>query len=260
VAKGAPKVLSAAGRIAMGVINWIARLPGRLLSLGVQAVSRLAGAVSKGIGLLRSIAGRIVSGVISFISKLPGRLLSLGQQAISRLAGAVSAGVGRLRGIASNIVSTVTGVISGLPGKMLSIGANIIGSLISGIASGIGKLAGTVGKVASTIGKFLPGSPVKEGPLTAWNRGSGATGGGRNVIDAIAAGLRDTDPIRKAMAGVASAVSASLTPTVGAGALAGGGSVTNSRSLSVVIQNPAQEPASDSLTRTTRNLAYLGLT
>lgn len=260
VVKGTPKVLSAAGRIVMGVINWIARLPGRLFSLGAQAISRLAGAVGAGIARLRSIAGRIVAGIISFISKLPGRLLSLGQQAISRLAGAVSAGIGRLRGIASNIVSTVVSVISGLPGKMLSIGANIIGSLISGIASGIGKLAGTVGKVASTIGKFLPGSPVKEGPLTAWNRGSGATGGGRNVIDAITAGLRDTDPIRKAMQGVASAVSASLTPTVGAGALAGGGSVTNSRSLSVTIQNPTPEPASDSLTRTTRNLAYLGLT
>ena len=50
----------------------------------------------------------------------------------------------------------------------------------------------------------------------------------------------------------ASAVSASLTPTVGAGALAGGGSVTNSRSLSVTIQNPTPEPASDSLTRLAR--------
>jgi hypothetical protein len=262
VVQGTPKVLSAAGRIVMGVIKWIARLPGRLFSLGMQTVSRLAGAVTTGIGRLRSIAGRIFTAVVSFIARLPGRLLSLGQQAVSRLAGAVSAGVGRLRSIAGNIVSTVTGVLSGLPGKLLSIGKNIIGSLISGIASGIGKLAGTVGKVAGTIGKFLPGSPVKEGPLTAWNHGSGATGGGRNVIDAITGGLRNTDPIKKAMQGIASAVSTSLTPTVGAGALAGGvgGSVTNTRSLSVVIQNPAQEPASDSLTRTTRNLAYLGLT
>lgn len=259
VVKGTPRILAAAGKIFTGVANWIAKLPGRLLSLGQQAITRLAGAVSAGIGRLTSIAGRIFNGIATQIAKLPGRLLSLGQQAISRLAGAVSAGIGRLRGIAGKIVSAVTGAISGLPGKMLSIGKNIIGSLISGITSGIGKLGGAVSKVASTIGKFLPGSPVKEGPLTAWNRGSGATGGGRNVIEAITAGLRDTDPIRKAMQDVASAVSASLTPTVGAGALAGGGSVTNSRSMNVVINNPQSEPASDSLTRTTRNLAYLGL-
>jgi hypothetical protein len=96
----------------------------------------------------------------------------------------------------------------------------------------------------------MPGSPVKAGPLKAWNHGGGATGGGRGVIDAIAKGLQDTSPIKKAMSDVAGAVASSM-PT--------GGSVTNSRSMSVIINNPKGESSEDSLTRTTRNLAYLGL-
>lgn len=257
VGRAAPLVLTAAGRIVTGVLGWIGRLPGRLLSLGLAAVSQLAGAVSRGIPRLLGIAGQIVSGVVGFIARLPGQLLSLGQQAIARLAGAVGAGVGRLRAIAGNIVSAIVGAIAGLPGKMLDIGRNIVGSLADGISSGIGKIKDAMSAVAGVAGKFWPGSPVEEGPLRKWNYGGDASGGGRNVIEALTAGLRDTSPIKKAMSDVAATVASSLTPTVGAGAL--GGSVTNSRSLSLVINNPQAETGSDSLTRTARNLAYLGL-
>lgn len=220
VVRGTPKVLAAAGRIFTGVVNWIAKLPGRLLSLGQQAVSRLAGAVSAGIGRLRSIAGQIFNGISSSLARLPGRLLSLGQQAISKLAGAVSAGVSRLRGIAGNIVSAITGAISGLPGKMLNLGKKIIDNIVSGITSGLGKVRDVMGKVGDTIGKFLPGSPVREGPLTAWNHGSTAAGGGRNIIDAITGGLRETGPIRRAMEDIANTVSSAFNPRM---AVAGGG-------------------------------------
>ena len=261
VISGTPRILQAAASIFNGVVGWIARLPGRLLQLGQQAITRLATAVSAGIGRLRGIAANIASAVVNALSGLPGKLLSLGQQAISKMAGAVQAGVGRLRGIAANIASAIVGAVKSLPGEMLNIGKNIIGSLVSGLTSQLGKLKDLAGKIGGLIKGALPGSPVEHGPLTAWNRGSGATGGGRNVIDAITAGLKDTSPIRKAMSGIADAVASSMTPTVGAGALAGagGGTVTNSRTLSVTINNPQAETGSDSLTRTTRNLAYLGL-
>lgn len=259
VISGTPRILKAAASIFNGVVNWIARLPGRLLQLGQQAITRLATAVSAGIGRLRGIAANIASAVVNALSGLPRKLLSLGQQAISKMAGAVQAGVGRLRGIAANIASAIVGAVKGLPGEMLSIGKNIIGSLVSGLTSQLGKLKDLAGKIGGLIKGALPGSPVEHGPLTAWNRGSGATGGGRNVIDAITAGLKDTSPIKKAMGGITDAVASSMSPTVGAGALAGGGTVTNSRTLSVTINNPQAETGSDSLTRTTRNLAYLGL-
>lgn len=219
VVRGAPKVLAAAGRIATGVIKWIARLPGRLLSIGVQAISRLAGAVVSNTPKVLSAAGRVFTGVVNWIKQLPGRLLSLGKTAITKLAGAVQAGVGRLKTIAGNIVSTVTGAIGALPGKMLDIGKNIIQSLYDGITSGVGKIKDAMSAVADVAGKFWPGSPVKMGPLKKWNHGNDASGGGRNVIEALTAGLRDTDPIRKAMRDVADAVGQTITPTV---AVAGG--------------------------------------
>lgn len=217
VVRNAPKVLAGAGRIVLGVLKWIGRLPGRLLSLGAQAISRLAGAVVSNAPKVISGAGRIFTGVVNWIKQLPGRLLAFGKSAITKLAGAVQAGVSRLKTIAGNIVDSVTGAIGALPGKMLDIGKNIIQSLYDGITSGIGKIKDAMSKVADVAGKFWPGSPVKMGPLKKWNHGSDASGGGRNVIEALTAGLRDTDPIRKAMNDVASVVATSLTPRVSGG-------------------------------------------
>lgn len=217
VIKGTPKVLSAAGRIVTGVIQWIARLPGRLLALGRDAVSRLFGAVTSGTPKILAAAGRIFSGIVNWILKLPGRLLELGKKAVTKFAGAVREGVGKLKEIAGNIVSAVTGVIKDLPGKMLNIGKDIITNLVSGITSNLGKVGDAMGKVADLAGKFWPGSPVKMGPLKAWNHGSDASGGGRNVIEALTAGLRDTDPIRRAMTDVANAVSSSFNPSMRTG-------------------------------------------
>lgn len=261
VIKGTPRVLGAAGRIVSGVIMWIARLPGKLLSLGAQAISKLGGAVSKGTPKVLAFAGKIFTGVVNWIAKLPGRLLELGKLAISKLAGAVRDGVKSVGSAAGSIFKAVWDEISGLPGELLKLGKSMIGGLVDGILDALPDVGGAMGKIGGAIGKFLPGSPVQEGPLTAWNRGSGATGGGRNVIDAITGGLKDTDPIRKAMADVASAVSSSLTPTAGGSArAAGGGPVSKSSNLNLVIHNPVAEKPSDTVSRAANIGFLLGLT
>lgn len=254
------ELLGVFGPIVSAIVGFIARLPGRLFELGQQAVLRLAGAFQAGVGRLLTIASKIFNGVVGWIARLPGQLLTLGQQAVNKLAGAVQVGVGRLRGIAGDIKNAIINAVENLPGDMLDIGKEIISSLVSGLTSQLGKVKDLAGKIGGLIKGALPGSPVEHGPLTAWNRGSGATGGGRNVIDAITRGLQDTSPIKKAMGGIADAVASSMVPTGGVRSLAGGSSVTNNRALSVVINNPQAETGSDSLTRTARNLAYLGLT
>lgn len=248
---GTPKVINAAAKIFAAVSGWIAKLPGKLLALGRQAVTKLGGAVSAGISKLRTIAGKIFQGVVSQIAQLPGKLFTLGRNTVTRLASAVSTGVSKLRTIAGNIKDAIFNAIKALPGQLFTLGKNIIKSLVSGLESMFGKLKGIADKIGGIIKNVLPGSPVKEGPLRAWNRGGGATGGGRNVIDAIAEGLKDTNPIKKAMGDVARSV---------AGSMPAAGSTSVSRSLSVVIQNPHGETSEESLTRTARNLAYLGLT
>ena len=247
---GTPKVVNAAAKIFTAVANWIGKLPGKLLSLGQSAITKLGNAVSAGISKLKTIAGKIVQGIMSWLTQLPGKLRTEGMEAVAKLASAVQTGVGKLRTIAGNIKDAVINAIKALPGQMFSLGKNIIGSLVSGLESMFGKLKDIAGKIGGIIKDVLPGSPVKEGPLKAWNRGGGAEGGGRNVIDAITKGLQNTDPIKRAMGDVAKAV-ATNAPGAGGG--------TTSRSMSVVINNPHGETSEESLTRTTRNLAYLGL-
>ena len=215
ISSRAPKVIAAAGRIFNGVVGWITRLPGRLHTLGTQAISRLSSAVSRGVGALRSIAGRILTATVNGIRGLPGRLLTIGRNAISQLSSALRTGIGKARGIISSIKSAILGALSGLPGQMLGIGRNIVGNLISGLTEKLNSVRNIAGKIAGAIKGVFPGSPVEYGPLTAWNRGGDASGGGRNVIDAIAAGLKDTSPIESAMSGIAGAMASSIGVTRG---------------------------------------------
>lgn len=220
IARGAPNVIQRASNIFNGVINWISRLPGRLLSLGQQAVTRLANAVGAGVGRLRTVASNIFNAVIRALTNLPGRLLSIGSTAVDRISGAISNGVGRVGNAASSMGSAVINAVTGIPGQVKDIGSNIISSLVSGLSSKLDSLRSLAGKIGGIIKGALPGSPVEYGPLTAWNHGSGATGGGRNVIDAIAGGLRDTSPIKDAMNGIAGAVGGSFGPIPSIGASA----------------------------------------
>ena len=217
VVKGTPGVLSRIGKLITGVIGWVARLPGRLLSLGVQALSKLGGAVASGTPKVLSLAGRIFDGVVKWIAKLPGRLLELGKSALTKLVTSFRNGVTRVTTAAGTIFKAIWDEIKGLPGDLLDLGKAMIGGLIDGIGEKLGDLKDKVGSIGGLIKGVLPGSPVKYGPLTAWNHGSGATGGGRNVVDAITGGLKNTDPIRRAMADVADAVSGSFSPRVGSG-------------------------------------------
>ena len=199
-------------KLGSAIIGVMSSVPGKLLSFGQKAVGFIAGAFQAGVAKLRGIAVKLASGIATAISVLPGKLLSFGRTAISKMAGALQDGVGKMKNIAGNIVSGIKGAITSLPGEMLSIGKNIIGSLVSGLSSQLQRVKDIAASIAGAIKGALPGSPVEHGPLTAWNRGSGATGGGRNVIDAITAGLRNTDPIRRAMSDVADTVAASFNP------------------------------------------------
>lgn len=219
IGRAAPRVLSRIGRLVVDVIQWVGRLPGRLVLLGRHAITVLSNGMRNATPRVLSMAGRIVEGILTWIAKLPGRLFRLGVWAFKRLGEAVRGAVSKLTSAAKSVFDAIWNEIKSLPGQMLDLGKGIVGGIIDGITDKIGDLKDAVGKIGDAIGGFLPGSPVKEGPLRAWNYGGGATGGGRNVIDAITGGLSNTDPIRKAMEGVASAVSASLIPTVSGGAV-----------------------------------------
>lgn len=229
-----------------------------MATIGIRLVVFLAKALISKIPLIVSSLGRLLGSVGGVLGRLPGIALNWGLKVVPKLALAILRGVVRARSAATKIVNTVKDKIAEIPGKMLSIGKNIISKLVDGILASIGKIKGAMGKVGDKIKGFFPGSPVKEGPLTAWNYGGDASGGGRNLIRSIADGLSDVDPITNAMSGVANAV-AGVAFGSKAGPTSASGQVTNNRELNVTINNPVRERGSDSLTRTARDLAYLGV-
>lgn len=245
---------AAAGRVFTAVINALKALPSKLLSLGKDALSKLGGAISGGIGTVRSAASRVFDGAVNAIKNLPSKLSQFGREAVSKIGSAISGGVGAVRSAATSVANAVKNAVSKLPGEMLNIGKRVVSSIADGIRRGIGKIKDAAGAVARAIRNFLPGSPVNEGPLTAWNTGSSAEGGGRNIVEAITGGLNDIRPIRRAMNDVASAVRFGVTPPTGsfrefaganaAFAGAGGRSVINisELTLNVDVEDLASVP------------------
>lgn len=246
IVSAAPSILTFIGNLVLRITMFVATLPGKFLELAASAMVSLGGAVVNAIpGIISSVSG-FIGRVIGFIGTLPGRFGEFARTAMSDLLTGITNGVGAVIDVISGLPGTIMEFLSGLPGQMLDLGLEIVSSLASGILDGIGgALTDALGSIGDTIGSFIPGSPVREGPLTAWNYGSGASGGGRNIIAALAEGLRDVSPISAAMRNMAAAVAAPV-------------GVAN-RSLSVVVNNPAPEPASDSLSRTARSLSYLGM-
>lgn len=211
--RGAGWVLKKAASIYIGILKFYLKLPGRLFRLGGAAFRMLGSAIQKALPVLLSIAGKIIRGIGTVIGKLAGLLFRLGTWALKRFAKSFMNGVRTIGRAAKDIFKAIWSEVKNLPGDMLNLGKAMIGGLVDGLLGKLDDLKGAGGKIGGAIKDFLPGSPVKQGPLTAWNHGGGATGGGRNVIDAITGGLRDTDPIRKAMSGVADAVSSSIAPS-----------------------------------------------
>lgn len=230
---GAKGAGTAIGNVFTTIINGIKALPSRLFNFGKEALSKLGNAISNGIAAVRGAAGRVLEAIVNGIKALPTKLWNLGKEGPSKLVSAISAGIGRVKSVAGDIVNAIMGAVSGLPGKMLDIGKKVIGNVVNGIRNGIGRVKDAAGDVARAIRNFFPGSPVNEGPLTAWNTGGSAEGGGRNIVEAITGGLSNIQPIRKAMSDVADAVRFSMTPTFGSrgrigssAAVAGGSSLT----------------------------------
>ena len=246
ISNGVSAIKSAASRVFDTVVNAIKELPGKLLSFGKDAMTKITGAISDGVSAIKSAASRVFDTVVNAIKDLPGKLLSFGKDAMSKLSGAISNGVSDVKSAAGRIASSVMDSITSLPGQVRNIGSRIVDGIAEGISTGVRKVKDAAGRVAQAIKDFLPGSPVKEGPLTAWNKGSGASGGGHNVVQGIVAGLSDVGPIRSAMSDVANAVRESIDPTInvrsrtvmagaGAGTGAGDGSVIHIANLTMPV-------------------------
>lgn len=132
-------------------------------------------------------------------------------------------------------ISGVVSIIRGIPGRVLgaigsfrnllaSKGRDLIQGLIDGILGKLSALRSTVSEAAGVVGRFWPGSPVKEGPLRAWNRGSGVSGAGYKLGTGLAEGMRASmSRVRTNAERLAGTVNAGATPRGGIAAAGAGG-------------------------------------
>jgi phage-related protein len=153
----------------------------------------------------------------------------------------------------------VVDVIRGLYDRFVQGGKNIIIGLVNGIKSMASRPIDAIRDIMGKVRDFLPFSPAKEGPFSGkgWSEYSGAA-----IVDGLITGMqsRESD-LRSVMGGILGdgiTVARSSSPGAyradGATPGAGGFSVGT-----IVINNPTAEPTSESLPKTVRKKAYVGV-
>ena len=120
-----------AAKIFNGVVDWIAKLPGRLLALGGQAISKLENAFRNGISSLKDAGKDAVDAIMNVLEGLPGKVKNLGGQMLgagktlgSKVIDGIRAGLSAAGGALSDIGTTVRNAVNsamGLP-KTISLG------------------------------------------------------------------------------------------------------------------------------------------
>lgn len=209
-----------------GIINWFAKLPGRVYNYISSLVSR---AISK----FNSFKSSAISVISSFVSNTVSKISSFVSNFISKLAGLP----GRAATQFNSLKSKASSIIGGIAKSAYTWGKNLIGSFIDGIAAKAGALSqalhNTVGKVKDFLGFS---SPSKEGP------GKTADKWAPNLMRMFIKGIIDNKPnLKNAMDNISSVLSiGSLNPSI-AGVNTGFSTYTSSRlqeKIALVINNP----------------------
>lgn len=157
-------------------------------------------AVSAGINAARSVVTSVINAIKAVVTGAWNAIKSATSSAWNSFKSLISSAINAAKSAVSSGISNVVSTIRGLPGRITSAlgnlgslltqkGRDLIQGLINGITEKIGALKAKVSEAASAVKNFMPGSPVKEGPLKAWNYGSGVSGAGRALMSGLAEGI-----------------------------------------------------------------------
>jgi phage-related protein len=178
-----------------------------------------------------------ISNALSFVKRIflnftgPGLIIkhwstirTKTREAFDAVRSAVRSRIDAVVGIIRGIAGRVLGAIGSFRNLLASKGRDLIQGLIDGILGKLSALRSTVSEAAGVVGRFWPGSPVKEGPLRAWNRGSGVSGAGYKLGTGLAEGMRaSVSRVRSNAERLAGTVSAGVAPRAGVAAAGAGG-------------------------------------
>jgi phage-related protein len=121
-------------------------LPGRLLTLGRNAITALGNALRNGLGALRSIASSIVTSIVNIIKTLPGKLLGIGGALLAagvtlggKILGGIRSGISAIGDMAGSIASSLRAGINAAIGLPKTLSFKVLGKGISFTIPGFAK-------------------------------------------------------------------------------------------------------------------------
>lgn len=267
------------GAAAMFVISHWDKIKAATVAAWNAVKSFVMGAVNG----IRSVVMSVINAVVGFITGAWNRARSITVSAWNGLKNAVVSAANSMLGFVRSIPGRILGALGNLGSLLFNAGKRIIQGLINGIKSMIGSLGSTMSSVASSVTGFLPFSPAKRGPL----RRHPPEVAGARIVQLLAAGIRNhRDELERAARRMAEVVRPRIADFLrdrGAaflrehrgriedwlvdrgwtppdhGASPGSAPQGPGREVNVVINNPAPEPASDSLQHRMSRLSALGM-
>ena len=232
-------VVDAAPGFIIALAQLILSLPFRILELQVRLLEFFAGIATN---ILGGIA-QLVANIVGFFVALPGRIASI---------------IPAIAGLFSTLVGNIVGFFVALPGRIVSVGGAIVRAIIGGLSSLPGKLAGAIGdafrSINFSVGPFhisgTNGISIDLPDIKLPGFAVGSLGLPEDMIAMVHKGeiivpAKESEAIRSGRATLG---------MMGAGGAQAPGGPTNT----INVYNPTPEPASTSVQREMRKLAYMG--
>lgn len=285
-------ILAFASRVVTGVIGFFRQLPGRVVAFIVSMVTQGVAFVRNMDTNILRIASAIVSGVIGFFRSLPGRVVAFFVTLVNNVRSTFNRAVGFAKSIASNIFNSIKSAIDGLPGLVSGIFGRVIAAVRgaitgafnavkdfgAGLWNGFKKGMGINSPSYIEKAMFQMNRVTKEETGTLSRHLTILQGVGNNISkigDNLGFSTKNTDTSLASLYsqvqaakdlqnefmagnGASSNIGISTTQQISTAVSATVKDLQPSENhYDVTVNNPEPEPASDSIPRSIRKLAYM---
>lgn len=155
-------VSSIAGAAFDAVVDFVVKLPGRILGAAGAIVSTVAGLFGDGWDGLTGVVSAAIEGIVGFVTGLPGRIVTAAGALVTTVKGLFGDAWDVVKRIANAAIDNIVDFVSGLParigalaGSVFNALSNIGSQILEGLLNGLKAAGGFAGDVAKAIGNAL---------------------------------------------------------------------------------------------------------
>jgi phage-related minor tail protein len=219
-------------------VEWVLLWPLKVL----EALNMVVGFVVEFVGQVLPIVGKFIGDVVAFFLSIPGKVVGIIGSLAGTFARVGAAVLGKVVAFVGQVISTLLGMPGKVAGQLISAFGNIAKRMVDAFLGFIKGIPDAVGNILGGIGDFVGGLIPKFE--------TGAVKVPRDMLAMVHAGemivpANEAEAIRQGRGALSMAE-----PVAAAGV--GNGTTVN-------VYNPVPEPASTSVTRELRKLAYIGV-